>query len=103
MLAVERYATAGYTVTAAGLTRAQRFKVKTSSNGYPWNFSWYEVTRDGRTFELLTNGKTFGAYPDGGTYVVDVAVLLSGSVAAAKRQGRDFPGFRNRDLRTFME
>jgi hypothetical protein len=103
MLAVERYAVAGYAVAAAGLTPAGRFKVKTSSNGYPWNFSWYEVTRDARTFELLTNGKTFGAYPDGGTYVVDVAVLVSGSLAAAKSQGRGFPGFRNRDLRTFIE
>lgn len=103
MLAVERYAAAGYNVRAAGLTTSGRFKVKTTSNGYPWNFSWYEVARDGRSFELLTNAKTFGAYSDGGTYVVDVAVLVAGSVAGARRLGSAFPGFKNSDLRTFIE
>ena len=81
----------------------RRFRVKTTSNGYPWNFSWYEVSRDGRTFELLTNAKVFGGFPDGGTYVVDVAVLTQGSVSAARKRGSGFPGFENSRLRTFIE
>lgn len=103
MLAVERYAEAGYTVTAKNLT-ASKFRIKKSSNGYPWRFSWYEVSAGRLTFELLTNAKVFGAYAgDRGTYVVDVAVLEPGAIARAKADGRNFGGFPNEDLRTFVE
>jgi hypothetical protein len=103
MLAVERYSEAGYTVTARNL-QDQLFRIKKSSNGYPWRFSWYEVTKGRQSFELLTNAKVFGAYRDDrGTYVVDVAVLQAGSVAQAKTAGRDFDGFGNADLWTFVE
>jgi hypothetical protein len=103
LLAVERYAEAGYDVTSRNLVRGRLFRVKTSSNGHPWNFSWYEVSRSGRSFELLTNAKVAGDFQDGGTYVVDVAVLPTGSIAKARAQGRAFPGFDNHQLMTFVE
>lgn len=104
LLAVERYATAGYSVTAHNLVDTDLFRVKKSSGGNPWNFSWYEVSNGTRAYELLTNAKVFGGYaPDGGTYVVDVGVLTVGAVTSAKAAGRKFAGFANRDLRTFIE
>jgi hypothetical protein len=103
MLAVERYSEAGYAVTAKNL-QAGLFRIKKSSNGYPWRFSWYEVARGDQAFELLTNAKVFGAYPpDRGKYVVDVAVLEAGAIAQAEADGVDFEGFANESLRTFIE
>jgi hypothetical protein len=103
MLAVERYSQAGYVVTAKNL-QGGLFRIKKSSNGYPWRFSWYEVSRDGHSFELLTNAKVLGAFAaDGGTYVVDVAVLKKGAIAGAESAGTSFGGFENNALRTFIE
>jgi hypothetical protein len=103
LLAVERYSQAGYGVTSRNLVRGRLFRVKTSSSGHPWNFSWYEVSRGDRSFEILTNAKVAGDFQDGGTYVVDVAVLPTGSIAKARGQGRAFPGFDNDQLMTFIE
>jgi hypothetical protein len=104
LLAVERYAEAGYSVDAKNLVNRNLFRVKKNSNGNPWNFSWYEVSRGPLTFELLTNAKVNGGYAfDDGTYVVDVAVLPGGSVARARAPGKAFNAFANSDLKTFME
>jgi hypothetical protein len=103
LLAVERYAEAGYDVTSRNLVRGRLFRVKTTSTGHPWNFSWYEANRGDRSFELFTNAKVAGDFYDGGTYVVDVAVLPAGSIAKARRQGTAFRGFDNDQLLTFIE
>lgn len=103
LLAVERYAAAGYGVVPQNLMRSELFRAKTNSSGHPWNFSWYEVSRGDRSFELLTNAKVAGDFRDGGTYVVDVAVLTAGSIARARRQGGAFAGFDNGQLMTFIE
>ena len=104
LLAVEGYAQAGYRVAAQNLFARGRFRIKKSSNGYPWNFSWYEVRRGTQWFEVLTNAKVRGAFAaDEGAYVVDVAVLKGGAMAAAEPLGRAFPGFANADLKTFIE
>jgi hypothetical protein len=103
LLAVERYAAAGYTVATRNLVQGKLFRIKTTSSGYPWNFSWYEVRRDDVSFELLTNAKVAGDFADSGTYVVDVAVIQAGSITEAKGQGKWFAGFSNGQLKTFVE
>lgn len=103
MLAVQRYSEHGYSVHPRNLVTGL-FRIKKSSNGYPWNFSWYEVRRGRDTFELLTNAKVLGAFGgDGGTYVVDVAVLNGGSIQEARDAGKLFGGFANADMLTFIE
>ena len=104
LLAVERYAAAGYSVSPSNLVSGSLFRVKKTSNGNPWNFSYYEVRKGSLTWELMTNAKVGGGCSyDGATYVVDVAVLPGGSVAAAQAAGKDFEAFANADLQTFME
>ena len=68
--AVNHYQSRRYDVTPDGL-RNGSFKVNLFSNGRPWNFSWWKLRREGRTFELRTNLKVSGAYGlDDATYVV---------------------------------
>jgi hypothetical protein len=51
----------------------------------------------------MTNAMVQGGYPDGGTYVVDVAVLSGEAVHGAKALGKAFAGFTNDKLLTFVE
>ncbi len=91
-------------MTPQNLLARGRFRIKKSSSGYAWNFSWYEVGRGTERFEVLTNAKVRGAFAgDEGAYVVDVAVLKGGAMAAAKPLGKAFSGFANADLKTFIE
>jgi hypothetical protein len=87
VLAVEHYRRAGYTSRANNLSN-NAFKMKLSSSGNSSNFSWYEVERDGRKYEIHANLPVASATDqDEGVYVVDVGITRSGAVPRAVRRG----------------
>jgi hypothetical protein len=74
VLVAEHYRIAGYVIDAENLNGG-KFRVKRTSAGYQWRFSWFRATRGSMEVEIHTNLKVAGAYgKDGGVYVVDVAV-----------------------------
>lgn len=102
-LASEHYRLEGYHVRSENAIGG-RFRVKVSSRGHPWNYSWFVVERDDRRFEIHTNLAVLGHYGlDEGRYVVDVAVCRPGRVPLTKTDGRGWVCLRNQDLVTFVE
>ncbi|WP_338825149.1 hypothetical protein MHOCP_07030 [Moorella humiferrea] len=102
MIAAEHYRMQGYNVTPKNLFETQ-FKVKTTARGYPWNFSWFEVSKKGNCFEIHSNLPVTGAYgKDGGIYVVDVGVT-EGGVIPQKKPKSDWESVPNEHLITFIE
>jgi hypothetical protein len=100
-VAATHYERVGYTVVPTNLIAGQ-FKAKVKS-GYRENFSWFEATRDGLTFEVHGNLGVQSAYRlDTGIYVVDVAVVKGGTVARKGPGVRD-EWVRNQDVVTFLE
>jgi hypothetical protein len=61
VLAAIHYDRLGYTVTPGGVEGGE-FRVKPGSRGYPWNFSWFEVQRGNRRFEVHGNLPVESAY-----------------------------------------
>jgi hypothetical protein len=99
--AVGHYQAKGYSVVPDGLVNGI-FRVNMYSRAHPWNFSWWRIERDGNEFEIRTNLKVRGAYGlDDATYVLDVAIVQSGSVPRLKvaREWR----LPNSALVTFIE
>jgi hypothetical protein len=101
-LAVNHYASKGYQVSPGGLVQGA-FRVKASSRGHPWNYSWWRVNRNDVKFEIHSNLAVAGAYgSDGGIYVVDVAVVPEATVPHERPQG-EWLGAKNESLITFLE
>ena len=98
----EHYRQAGYQLSAQNL-QAKRFRVKTGSRGYPFNFSWFEGVRGNQKVSIHGNLSVFGAHRDGGIFVVDVAVVQSGSVPLANLPGKKWTALRNNKVITFAE
>jgi hypothetical protein len=101
-LAVNHYASKGYAVEPRGLVQGA-FRTKVSSRGYPWNFSWWRVQRDGLAFEVHSNLAVAGAYGlDDAIYVVDVAVIPENRVPY-QRPAQPWTRLPNAELITFLE
>ena len=60
-IAAEHYRLRGYRVTAQ-IGIGAGFRVKVTSRGYPWNYSWFAVEPENQTFEIHTNVAVTGAY-----------------------------------------
>ncbi len=76
------------------------FSLKTSSRGYPWNYSKIILHKDNSIYELHSNMMVLSAYSIG-TYCVDVALVKYGKVPESKDKNWKYLG--NEDLITFAE
>jgi len=79
----EHYKANGYVVTVRNPKGKKHFSVKTSTNGDPWNFSYFVAVGDADTVEIHMNLKVRSAH-DQGTYCVDVGVVKSDVIPVAK-------------------
>ena len=103
LTAVVRHYEAGGFRTIPQNLRAGRFRVKLSSKGYPWNFSYFELIRDGEVFEIRANIAVHGASTeDDGCYVVDVGVVQSGVIPTSRPKDAMWV-VGNEALLTFVE
>ena len=101
-MCAEHYRLAGYEVSPNNLQKGV-FRVKLGSRGYPWNFSWFECARDGRTVEIHSNLSVYSQYRmDEGVYVVDVGVCKGGVVPRSKTADKWY-AIENHALVTFAE
>lgn len=97
----EHYRSKGYTPRVINPKGRRSFIVKTSTRGFPWNFSRIVLEREGRQFELHMNVMVTGASGTG-TYCVDVGVVESGSIPQEKPQDV-WERLDNSQLVTFAE
>ncbi len=98
----EHYKSKGYTLTPHNL-QGRYFKVKTSANGRPWNFSWFEASKGNINIEIHCNLPVFSSYTfDYGVYVVDVAVIKNGALPE-KDKRKEWKAVNNQSLITFVE
>lgn len=103
VLVAEHYRLEGYTVTPMNLI-GRHFRVKRSSAGYPWNFSWFAVSGRAQLFDIHANLAVEGAYRlDGAKYVVDVGVCNTGAVPRAKPRSEPWHSVANAKLATWVE
>lgn len=101
MLVGEHYRRNGYQVSPERLVEG-KLRVKLTSRGYPWNFSFLAATDAEASVEIHSNlavHSTHGAAY--GTYVLDVAVMHDGSVPNAPVAG--YTAASNDDLVTLGE
>jgi hypothetical protein len=78
VLSAEHYRINGYKIEAANLI-GDNFKIKRTSRGWSWNFSWFRAVRGPHEVEIHTNLPVSGAYgKDGARYVVDIAICKPG-------------------------
>jgi hypothetical protein len=96
----DHYESFGYVVEFQNPRNSREFVVKSSSRGYPWNFSRILVKRDGREFEIHMNLSVRSAR-DTGVYCVDIGVTESGIVP--RQQERGWACMPNPSLITFAE
>jgi hypothetical protein len=99
MAAADHYKSFGYELKFQNPGKRRAFVVKSSSRGYPWNFSHIVVKRDVLEFEVHMNLSVLSAR-DPGIYCVDVAVTQAGVVPQAKQNWGCLP---NESLVTFAE
>lgn len=81
----EHFKHRGFKIKVAGKTPAGAFLVKTSTRGYPWNFSRFEIALDDEKMEIHMNLMVRGAH-DEGVYCVDVGVVSAGVIPTKKSQ-----------------
>jgi len=104
MLAVEHYRLEHYAHSARNTTNRGLFRVKYGTRGKPWNFSWWEISRDGRTFQIHGNLAVWGAYgSDSGTFVVDVGVVRDVPALPDEEEQRALFPMPNEKLVTLLE
>lgn len=97
----EHYKANGYSVVVQNPKGKRFFSVKTSTNGYPWNFSRFMAFLGDDKVELHMNLKVRSAH-DPGIYCVDVGIVSYGKVPTEKtNEGWDCVD--NADLVTFAE
>lgn len=101
MLTSEHYRLQNYSVKVVN-DKKGLFHAKLTSNGHPYNFSWFECERDSTTAEIHSNLAVAGAHKDGAIYVVDVAVVKGNKVPHAKPK-KKWKCLANSDLITFAE
>jgi hypothetical protein len=105
LTAAKHYELAGYDVKLINPKRG-KLRVKLGTNGYPWNFSRFEVTGDGAHLEIHTNLPVSDAIgTPGARYVVDLAVVKAWTVPreASAPTDEKFKALANEHLLTFIE
>ena len=98
----EHYRSNGYEISIVNpKSRPREFVVKTSTRGYPWNFSHIRLQRGEDEFHAHMNLMVASAH-DEGVYCVDVGITLPGKVPEQGARG-DWNHLGNRGLVTFAE
>ncbi|MEQ8690196.1 MAG: hypothetical protein RIC89_05080 [Pseudomonadales bacterium] len=98
----EHYRSNGYEVSVVNPPKnPSAFVVKTSTRGYPWNFSKILIARDSRLYEAHMNLMVSSAHDDG-HYCVDVGVVKAGLVPD-KQPAKPWKCAENDSLVTFAE
>lgn len=98
----EHYRSIGYEISIVNpKPRRHEFVVKTSTRGYPWNFSHIRLRRDNDEFHAHMNLMVSSAH-DEGIYCIDVGITLPGKVPSEAMRG-GWSHLGNRDLVTFAE
>lgn len=97
----EHFKHLGFEIKVAGKTPSGAFLVKTSTRGYPWNFSRFEIASDGEKMEIHMNLMVRGAH-DEGVYCVDVGVVSAG-VIPTKKSKEKWVCAPNKSLISFAE
>lgn len=103
VLCVEHYKLKGYEVTPVN-SADDLFRVKTTAQGKPWNFSWFSLKKDDCVIEVHANlpVRSFFTW-DHGVYVVDVAVIHAGRIPKDRKLRKTWEAVDNEDLITFIE
>ena len=102
-ITAKHYGLVGYEVSAQNLQRGH-FRVKLSTRGHPWNHSWFLANRGRAAFEIHGNLPVEDALATpGARYVVDVAVIKSGSLPIAADARQQWLALSNSDMATFVE
>jgi hypothetical protein len=102
VLSAEHYRIKGYEVGVANLIR-ENFKVKRTSGGWPWNFSWFTAARGAESIEIHTNLPVAGFYgKDRARYVVDIAICKPGVLPLKPTKDPDWSA-KNASLVSFIE
>lgn len=97
----EHYKSLGYAIQAVNPPKKKGFVVKTTTRGYPWNFSYFVCRRDGVELEVHMNVRVRSAH-DLGIYCVDVGVVAVDAIPKAKSTP-PWECVANVDLLTFAE
>lgn len=99
----EHYRAKGYSPRVVNPAGKRSFVVKTSTRGFPWNFSKILIETDTQDIlcELHMNVMVIGAHGIG-TYCVDVGVIAPGSIPAAKPRN-EWKALANKHMVTFAE
>jgi len=103
VLTAEHYRLNGYLINVSNLV-GSKFRVKRTSGGKPWRFSWFTATRGKHCVEIHANLPVAGAYgKDGARYVVDVAVCKPDFLPRELEDQRAWNSADNDSLITFVE
>ena len=97
----EHYKAKGCRVLVINPKGKRSFVVKTSTRGFPWNFSRIVIEREAVLCELHMNVMVTGAHKVG-TYCVDVGIVISGSIPSEKPKDK-WVALRNSDMISFAE
>ena len=97
----EHYKSKGCTPRVVNPKGKRSFVVKTSTRGFPWNFSRIVIERESPLCELHMNVMVTGAHGIG-TYCVDVGVVVPSSIPTEKPD-KDWNSLDNACLISFAE
>ena len=97
----EHYKSHGYNVRVVNPKGKRTFSVKTSTRGFPWNFSRIGIVKGSESAELHMNLLIRSAHDDG-IYCVDVGVVHSGTIPST-RPSTAWVCLDNSNLLTFAE
>jgi hypothetical protein len=104
MIAAQHYDLSGYDVKLEN-ARGKQIRVKLTTNGDPWNFSLFKVSKGSRCFEIHMNLPVADAVSTkGAKYVADIVVVPFGVVPRSKpSEGPKWKVLPNDSLITFIE
>jgi hypothetical protein len=103
MLAAEHYRRQGFDVHVVNKV-SNRFKLKVSARGKPFNFSWYRVSKNSMSVEIHGNLPVGSAYRrDEGIYAVDVGIAEADKLPTDAKQRKKWKSMNNNHLITFIE
>ena len=80
----EHYKYLGYSIEIVNPENSKNsFCVKTSTRGFPWNFSFVRIAKENNIFEIHTN-LSVKSYHDEGVYCVDIGIIKEKSIIKDK-------------------
>jgi hypothetical protein len=100
----EYYKESGYTVEPKNLTNdTNEFYIKIKANAKPYKYSFFELTKGRNVFEVHANLPVRGCFDENGIFIVDVGVVIKGSIPLSLQDQKDWKAVPNKRLVTFLE